>query len=613
LARPKPLSEPSLDALLPRRLLVVVIGIDDYERQTRLHCAVADALGVQRILVERFGFEAPIPALTNRAATKPAIEALVDDQLRQLVRPDDALVFFFAGHGTTRTARFDGITIETGYLAPVEARGFDQYSDLVNMEELLRRIGVLPARHILVVLDTCHSGMALGAAVTHYRSMDSYVNKLAGNRSRRVITSARRDEPALDTGPVPGHSLFTGVLIEALLSGEADLDKNGIVTFSELALCVQQRVGQSSGSRQTPDFGAFHLDDRGELLLMINSSARVAPPAVDPSVVASPAVQRGRAAAPLVHSPPDPAATRAVDHAPDLPSTQPPTEPPGSAFHRSMMRMSLLQSIPGLVLGGLVMAYTGYKVYFDNPAKEVARVDAGSVALPAMVARVEERRMAGCAHVVEAPSIVTGEVKNVYQLKSAACLNVLAMMSVPGQTLAVRVTDPKGKDLEGTPAPASDVSFLACAKEPGAYQVSIRPAAGGTPFALAALSCPNPARDDPNANGQSRVSAIVKEQFAAGCREVVLAPKTVAVDQDFTSYFRAGSCIVMITSTGIKESPLAIDLSTPFGENVAVPPPSTEHIFRYCPKVSGPHSGHIRSKFGAPFTLAAVSCPASVK
>jgi hypothetical protein len=61
--------------------------------------------------------------------------------------------------------------------------------------------------------------------------------------------------------------LFTGTLIEALTSGQADLDRNCIVTFSELALFLEQRVGQTSGARQTPDHGAFHLDDRGELML----------------------------------------------------------------------------------------------------------------------------------------------------------------------------------------------------------------------------------------------------------------------------------------------------------------------------------------------------------
>jgi hypothetical protein len=34
---------------------------------------------------------------------------------------------------------------------------------LPEVEELLRTISSLPAGHILVILDSCHSGMALGS------------------------------------------------------------------------------------------------------------------------------------------------------------------------------------------------------------------------------------------------------------------------------------------------------------------------------------------------------------------------------------------------------------------------------------------------------------------
>jgi formylglycine-generating enzyme required for sulfatase activity len=262
----------SLEQLLPRRHLVAVIGIDDYACLPRLRCAVSDALGMSKLFLQ-MGFEAPIPPLLDRAATKPAIESLVEDQLRKILQPDDALILFFAGHGTTRLAELEHLTVETGYLCPAEARSAEHFGDLINMEEMLKKIALLPARHILVVLDACHSGMALGTAAVQYRSVGRFVRSLIRNRSRRVITSARRDEPALDSGPVPGHSLFTGALIQSIVSGVADIDENGFITFSELALRLQQAVGQASGSRQTPDYGAFHLDDRGELVLAAKPGA----------------------------------------------------------------------------------------------------------------------------------------------------------------------------------------------------------------------------------------------------------------------------------------------------------------------------------------------------
>ena len=57
------------------------------------------------------------------------------------------------------------MTRSVGFIVPVDAhRGADNHwSDYLNVEELLRTISTLPAGHILVILDSCHSGMALGS------------------------------------------------------------------------------------------------------------------------------------------------------------------------------------------------------------------------------------------------------------------------------------------------------------------------------------------------------------------------------------------------------------------------------------------------------------------
>lgn len=90
--------------------------------------------------------------------------------------------------------------------------------------------------------------------------------------SRKIITSARRNEAALDSGPIEGHSLFTGTLVDGLNWGKADLNGDGLVTSSELGLFLQQRVSEVSESKQTPDFGSFHLDDRGEMVISLRDN-----------------------------------------------------------------------------------------------------------------------------------------------------------------------------------------------------------------------------------------------------------------------------------------------------------------------------------------------------
>jgi uncharacterized caspase-like protein len=263
--------EPS-DSRDQGKSVIVVIGIDDYTNWKKLHTAVSDAQGVQAVLVEKFGFTTPIPPLLNKDATKSAINALVEDRLRRELKEADKLVLFFAGHGHTRVDTIGGKKVETGFVVPVEAKTGteEQWSDYVKLDDFLETVSTLPARQVMVILDSCHSGFAVGGSMRSFRDSARYENDLASRVSRRVITSAMRDQLARDDGPLPGHSLFAGTLVDGLNWGKADLDGNGLVTSSELSLYLQQQVSQASESRQTPDFGSFHLDDRGELVISIN-------------------------------------------------------------------------------------------------------------------------------------------------------------------------------------------------------------------------------------------------------------------------------------------------------------------------------------------------------
>jgi hypothetical protein len=136
-------------------------------------------------------------------------------------------------------------------------------------------VSLLPARHILVILDACHSGIALGALIK-WRDAVSWEAEpaavLQARRSRRIITSALDDEVAVDSGPMPAHSLFTGCLIEGLTGGIRG-DERRVTTGSALGLYLQQRVGTYPHARQTPDFGTFALDERGEMVIPLIARA----------------------------------------------------------------------------------------------------------------------------------------------------------------------------------------------------------------------------------------------------------------------------------------------------------------------------------------------------
>lgn len=246
------------------RNLIAVIGIDRYQRWPSLSNAVNDARGTLA-LFEQLGFVPAAPMLIDAAATGRAIRSLVKDDL-VTIEPEDSLVLFYSGHGGNQEHLVGDQELTTGYLIPVDAE--DKVSTWVDLEEWLRSVARLPAKHILVILDACHSGIALDPIIKWRDGMSRSepLAKLKARPSRRIITSARGDERAMDGGPYPGHSLFTGCLIDALTHG---LRRNGVLvtTGSELGLYLQRRVETYPQSQQTPDFGTFDLDQRGEMVL----------------------------------------------------------------------------------------------------------------------------------------------------------------------------------------------------------------------------------------------------------------------------------------------------------------------------------------------------------
>ncbi|HWO20510.1 MAG TPA: caspase family protein [Kofleriaceae bacterium] len=251
---------------------MAVIGIDRYREWPRLHNAVSDARGACEAF-SKLGFRQVGEPLLDEAATYAALHRLVTDDLCRLGK-EDSLVLFFAGHGHTLTSEYaDGETSKRGYILPVDAE-HQSRDTWLRLDSWLSEVAHLPPKHILVILDACYSGIALDPrVVTRYRDggapLDAQLESLRARKSRRIITSALDDQRAMDSGPRPGHSLFTGCLIEALTGGLATEQRRPLATGSEIGGYVRRRVSEYPRSQQTPDFGTLELDNRGELIIRL--------------------------------------------------------------------------------------------------------------------------------------------------------------------------------------------------------------------------------------------------------------------------------------------------------------------------------------------------------
>jgi hypothetical protein len=292
--------------------------------------------------------------LLDRAATGEALRRLATDDLARL-SPDDSLVLFFAGHGHTHTAHFGDVSVKTGCVIPVDAAPPDGHvsASWLRLDAWLSDIARLPPRHILVIVDACYSGVSLSALHRWREDGGSLPRPLAAlhaRRSRCIITSALDDQRALDSGPYPGHSLFTGCLLEGLSGGLAQGGRR-VVTGRELGLYLQQRVRSYPESTQTPDFGRFELDDRGDILV---------------PVLSEPTPRR------------EPAEPRRID----LDMAGPVARQPGSPWRRSRAtRWSTMGIVSGVLVFWLALIPGGASP--SVPTAPLAPVDAGPTAIAA--------------------------------------------------------------------------------------------------------------------------------------------------------------------------------------------------------------------------------------
>jgi peptidoglycan/xylan/chitin deacetylase (PgdA/CDA1 family)/tetratricopeptide (TPR) repeat protein len=244
-----------------RESWAAVIGIDSYQSWPKLRYAANDAKGIRDVLVEKYKFKPQnVFVLLDQDATRQNILSLLGDKLGnpEMVKRDDRVFVFFAGHGATRKLPSGR---ELGYIIPVDADLSNYQGQSISMTNFQDVAESIPAKHVLFVMDSCYSGLALtrGGAVSRSQN---YLQEIARREARQMFTAGGADQQVADNGP-NGHSIFTWTLLQAL-DGRADLNGDGIITATELAAYVAPMV--SSLSHQTPAFGNMVGSEGGDFI-----------------------------------------------------------------------------------------------------------------------------------------------------------------------------------------------------------------------------------------------------------------------------------------------------------------------------------------------------------
>jgi Caspase domain/Domain of unknown function (DUF4384) len=287
-----------------RRALLV--GVEAYLKPMKPLRGVRDDVKmVTEVLTKQNMFsKSEIKTLMDHQATKANIVRNFKQWLIDGTAPGDTVLFYFSGHGA-QVWDENGDEVQDGLdevLICYDSKFFKRKvrrtfrgqrgsafavrhsKNLLLDDEIRGLLKQLQGRNVVFISDSCHSGSVykrldpffvqnktIDEPIAYKSVFDSRVSDAGATKARRntnnigadlrvpgsnlvVFTASEDSQPAqivrFRRHPNGLHSVFTWHLYHGLM-GRADLDKNGTVTFEELARFVHDEV-RRAGFAQIP-------------------------------------------------------------------------------------------------------------------------------------------------------------------------------------------------------------------------------------------------------------------------------------------------------------------------------------------------------------------------
>ncbi len=233
------ITEKPVSVSLPK-VWAVVVGVASYDHMPALRYTDDDAYRFYAFLKSLEGGGLPdeqVRILVDEDATRENINAGMSEIFSQ-AGPNDLVMFYFSGHGLN------------GSFLPID---FDGYNNKLTHDEIADQFNKCKAKYRLCIADACHSGSIFAmrsggdpepAVVQFYKTLASSVSGTA------LIMSSKADETSLESAGLR-QGVFSHFLIRGL-KGEADLNKDKIVSVDEIFAYIQRNVRDYTGNRQSP-------------------------------------------------------------------------------------------------------------------------------------------------------------------------------------------------------------------------------------------------------------------------------------------------------------------------------------------------------------------------
>ena len=246
----------------------LLFACEEYDRGWRkLSNPIGDVEAIADVLRRVYHFKVKVV----KNATLDEIEATIREYKAIQYSKQDQLLIFFAGHGTYDEEK------DRGYLVARDSDISDKhkgsYFDFPAMQTM---VDAIPCYHILLVLDVCQGGTALGerrddpSEHPPTPNMEVVIQKLEMYPTRKILTSGGKEYVG---DGVPGHhSPFASNFLSAI--GGFERQESVFDIFE-----IYGKINKYRGAKDAePQFGSFGRDLRASDFYFIVTSTPQTPP-----------------------------------------------------------------------------------------------------------------------------------------------------------------------------------------------------------------------------------------------------------------------------------------------------------------------------------------------
>jgi len=223
----------------------IVIGIEEYRQKLpKADFARQDATVMAEYLEKVMGYPGEnIVTLLNDRASFVDFAKYLEKWLPNNIEKDSSVFIYYSGHGAPNPKTGDA------YLVPYDGDPSFIEQTGYSLKRLYQNLNKLPAKEIIVVLDSCFSGaggrsvLAKGA-----RPLVMNMDKQVFHSDRIAILSASSGGQISSTHEEKGHGLFTYFFLKGIKDGNSELE----TLYNYLKPQVERIARKAYNNEQTP-------------------------------------------------------------------------------------------------------------------------------------------------------------------------------------------------------------------------------------------------------------------------------------------------------------------------------------------------------------------------